>query len=439
MSRYLLLLICLTLAAVPVLNLPIGPKALTAIAEVYVAPNGTPVGNGTRERPLDLATALSGQNDLIRPGMTVWLRGGTYRGSFTSNLTGTSGSPITVRQFVGERAIIDSADSTEPTLTVNGAWTNYWGFEITNSNPDRVATRPNGVMIFGPRTRFINMVVHDTGVGMGFWTPAIDAEIYGCIIYRNGWQGPPPDRGHGHGIYTQNAEGTKHITDNIIFDQYGYGIHNYAEAGDLKGMVVEGNIVFCNGSSARPDNIDDPNILIGGAKPAERISLIDNCTYYPWSKEATNVWLNYSAKNNRGLVLRGNYLAGGAPLIMSEWFEVVADDNTLIGQGTLAAVRMPVGALPLTYTWDHNTYYTNNSTAASPFIFETAEKSSSYNFADWQKVTGFDRQGRQFRSATAKPAGVKVIIRPNLFEAGRAHLAVYNWDNSSEVEVNLKD
>ncbi|HKX32354.1 MAG TPA: hypothetical protein VJ302_32000, partial [Blastocatellia bacterium] len=135
----------------------------------------------------------------------------------------------------------------------------------------------------------------------------------------------------------------------------------------------------------------------------------------------------------------GNYLAGGAPLIMSEWFDVIADDNTLIGQGTLAAVRMPVGALPSTYSWDNNTYYTNNSTAASPFIFETAEKSSSYNFADWQKVTGFDHQGRQFRSATAKPSGVKVIIRPNLFEAGRAHLAVYNWDNSSEVEVNLKD
>ncbi|MCI0664585.1 MAG: hypothetical protein L0220_26290, partial [Acidobacteria bacterium] len=156
--------------------------------DIYVAPNGSPSGNGTTERPLDLATALSGKSSLIRPGDTIWLHGGNYPGSFTSNLTGTSQAPITVRQFPGERAIIDGANSSAPTLTVNGAWTVYRGFEVINSNPDRVNTRPNGVMIYGPQTKFINLIVHDTGVGMGFWTPAVDAEIYGCLIYRNGWQ-----------------------------------------------------------------------------------------------------------------------------------------------------------------------------------------------------------------------------------------------------------
>jgi hypothetical protein len=407
------------------------------LSGVYVAPNGSPGGNGTPENPLDLLTALSGNSNLIRPGDTVWLRGGSYAGSFTSNLTGSPQSPIMVRQFPGERATIDSANSNAPALTVNGEWAIYWGFEITNSNPDRVNTRPNGVMIYGPNTKFINLVVHDTGVGMGFWTPAINSEIYGCVVYRNGWQGPPPDRGHGHGIYSQNADGTKRIVDNIIFDQYGYGIHNYAEAGDLRGFHIEGNVIFDNGSSAKPDNANDPNILVGGRNPAERVALIGNFTYHHFDKIATNVWLNYSAQNNKDLTLQGNYFVGGTPLIMTEWLRVTATNNTLIGPGGLTVVKLPKGTLPSAYNWDFNTYYTGNSTSASPFVFETEGHSLSYTFPDWQKITGFDLNGQALKTITAKPAGVKVFVRPNLYEAGRAHIAVYNWDGNATAEVNV--
>jgi hypothetical protein len=406
---------------------------------IFVAPDGSSSGDGTFRHPLDLTTALSGDNTLIRPGDVVWVRGGTYRGSFTSTLKGRPSSPITVRQYPGERAIIDGASSAAPTLTVNGEWTFYQDFEVTNSDPDRTKARPNGIMIFGPHTKFINLIVHDTGVGMGFWTPAVDAEIYGCIVYHNGRQGPPPDRGHGHGIYAQNVEGTKRIVDNIIFDQYGYGIHNYAEAGDLKGFHIEGNIIFANGSSARPDERDEPNILVGGHKSAERVSIIENCTYHPLNKIATNVWLNYGAQNNRDLIFRGNYLAGGTPLMLSEWLQATVINNTLIGNGTLAVVKMPRGVSPSTYTWDQNLFYTNASKAASPFIFENQGKSSSYSFTDWQRISGFDRNSHQLRSADARPSGVKVFIRPNLYEKGRANIAIYNWDGHPEAEVNLGD
>jgi hypothetical protein len=407
------------------------------LGRIYVAPNGSPSGNGTAQRPLDLTTALSGKSNLIHPGDTIWLRGGTYLGSFTSNLTGRSQAPITIRQFPGERAIIDSSKSTAPALTVNGAWTTYWGFEITNSNPDRVNTRPNGVMIYGPNTKFINLIVHDTGVGMGFWTPAINSEIYGCVVYRNGWQGTSPDRGHGHGIYSQNAEGTKRIVDNIIFDQYGYGIHNYAQAGDLKGFHIEGNVIFGNGSSAQPDDTNNPNILVGGYHPAERVALIGNCTYHPSNKIATNVWLNHSAQNNKDIVLQDNYFAGGTPLIMTQWLRAVVINNTLIGPGGLTVVNLPHGILPSAYRWDNNRYYTNNSTAASPFVFEIQGKSTSYTFPEWQRATGFDQNGQVFRSDKSKPSGLKVFVRPNLYETGRANIAIYNWDNNSTIDLNL--
>src|SRR5687768_4789276 len=74
-------------------------------AEFFAAADGKANGAGSKDRPWDLRTALSAA--AIRPGDTLWLRGGTYRGDFTSRLTGTADAPITVRQYPGERAIID--------------------------------------------------------------------------------------------------------------------------------------------------------------------------------------------------------------------------------------------------------------------------------------------------------------------------------------------
>jgi hypothetical protein len=37
------------------------------------------------------------------------------------------------------------------------------------------------------------------------------------LIFYNGWDSPSGDRGHGHGIYTQNQNGTKTLDNNFIF------------------------------------------------------------------------------------------------------------------------------------------------------------------------------------------------------------------------------
>ena len=45
--------------------------------DLYVSPDGTPLGPGTMAQPYDLATALSGQAG--QAGDTVWLSGGNIR------------------------------------------------------------------------------------------------------------------------------------------------------------------------------------------------------------------------------------------------------------------------------------------------------------------------------------------------------------------------
>ncbi len=189
-------------------------------ADHYVSPRGTSDGDGSEASPWDLATALA-HPAAVQPGDTLWLLGGTYPGSFTSDLTGTARAPIVVRQKDGERATLDGGDTGgAPILAVGGAYTWFWGFEITSSDPKRTTSEtgsspgdiPRGDCIITRQSegeaigvKFVHLILHDCRQGYGFWKEAEDAEIYGNVIYYNGWDAP--DRGHGHGIYTQNDTG----------------------------------------------------------------------------------------------------------------------------------------------------------------------------------------------------------------------------------------
>jgi len=89
-------------------------------ADFYVAVNGTPSGDGSLGKPWDLQTALN-QPASLQPGDTIWLRGGTYVGRFTSVLTGLPSSVYTVRAYPGESPKIDGNWSTALGSPVNTA------------------------------------------------------------------------------------------------------------------------------------------------------------------------------------------------------------------------------------------------------------------------------------------------------------------------------
>ncbi len=96
------------------------------------------------------------------------------------------------------------------------------------------------------------------------------------LFYYNGYDAP--DRGHGHGIYAQNLGSTsKQIYDNIIFQQFGWGIHAYGEGGHLDNFDFQGNVSFNNGGLSGGWHA---NILVGGTQNvATYPKLISNYTY----------------------------------------------------------------------------------------------------------------------------------------------------------------
>lgn len=270
-------------------------------ADFYVSPSGTSGGTGTILKPWDIATALR-HPAAVKPGDTIYLRAGTYQAPqrlvWHVKLNGAANNWITIRPHPGEHARIDGG------LQVLGSYVIIRDLEVMNSNPARYTaeagsfpsniTQPTGIDVFGKGVRVINNIIHDTANGIASWQDASDNEFYGNIVFYVGWQGP--DRGHGHGFYMQNRNGRKIIADNISFHQFAQGMQVYgSSAVYLNNFLVEGNIVFSNGTLAKSLT---RNVFIGGTAMVNNPVIRDNYSYYPTIR-------NHGGENNIGYYTSG--------------------------------------------------------------------------------------------------------------------------------------
>ena len=363
----------------------------------YVGPHGNAAGNGSRSRPWDLATALKAP---IQPGDTIWVRGGTYRGTFRSTIAGKAGAPVVVRSYPGERAIIDGAGATGQTFTVTGDYTFLWGLEFTNSNPTRTTAalgelRPDVVVNHASHTKYINLIIHDGGVGIYNEPASLDVEIVGCIIYNNGWQGP--DRGHGHGLYLKSLVGPLVARDNVIFNQYGYGIHAYtnSKTGKLMNITLEGNVVFDNGTLASRRSLSS-NILLGGADYAAGDVVRNNVTYYAPSLTGAgaNVMIGFRELKNGDVIVENNFFVGGDPVLdFGFWSAARVSQNTLISASAGSRIAK------------------HDPAAVGQIWRDNAERSA--------------------------PPASAVFVRSNLYEPGRAHVVVFNGGDARFADVDV--
>jgi hypothetical protein len=499
----------------------------------YVAPTIKKSGKGTKKRPWDLATALSHPNK-IQPGATIYLRGGTYKGVFGSQLRGTATAPITVKSYPGEWAKIDGYRSTtlvhpigiadtrvvlangadfpnlseihvgneviqlknksgdapatytncdraragtsggatahsvgaEVTgrqtgiLSVVGSHTIYRDFEVMNSNPNRVSTytsnlseyggtRGNGIKIQGPNNKFINLVVHDCADGFGNWASGDNAEVYGCIIFNNGWTGT--DRGHGHGLYIQTTGGnidTRQVVDVISFNNFATGMKAYTERAASERLRFEGVVSFNNGSPHAAGPYGDPTERTAGifsgvasaAKPQKQIVVKDSYFYLPPGVTGPNLKLGYTKPHNELAEITGNHIVGGSQAFSTANFDSVTfARNTIFitpiaNRGANAYVYNLLAGSDGPYSWDENIIYNAASAGTNGLKKHYEFNRANYAFDQWQTTSGFDAKSSAHNS---RPTGVWIFLRPNHYEPGRAHIIVYNWDQEASVAVDV--
>jgi hypothetical protein len=335
----------------------------SSIAEWYVAVDGSPLCQGTLESPWDIDSALRGDQK-IAPGDTLLLRGGTYKKPFQPNgygfpvrLAGSPSAPIHVRPFNRERVTLDGGLLVQDPARY--LW--LWDLEILVSEPLPPEPLPagwyptiphGGLNIYaGEGCKYINLVVHNNLEGVSFWTPATNSELYGCLIYDNGYRAT--DRTWGHGIYTQNDTGLKTIADCILTGGKGYSLHAYGESAAVNNYLVEGNIAYNH----------EGDFLVGGLKGSRGIRVLSNYVY------DDNLRVGYMATDSVDCEVRDNVVGNGELRIFG--FQQV------INEGNLA---VKVGA--------------------------------------------------------TRPTGARALLRPNKYDARRAHLAIFNWEKKASVNVS---
>src|SRR5438093_1214082 len=80
-------------------------------------------------------------------------------------------------------------------------------------------------------------------------------------------------------------------------------------------------------------------------------------------------------------------------------------------------------------TWTGNTFFGDSSALAWRHDSGTVT-----TFDGWRTLTGFADPGTYAGTA---PEGVKIVVRPNQYEPGRANIIVYNWAQQSTVSEEI--
>jgi hypothetical protein len=428
--------------------------------EIYVAPKGAPQGDGSRQRPIDLGTALS-EKGPAAPGDTIYLKAGQYDGPigktdegvprripFAPRISGQPCRPIVVAPEPGAAAHINGTLALGEIEHVH-----FVGLEIGDLEWDplrRKHVNETAVNTGGAGLKVVNCNIFGGAMGMGLWRPAVDLEVYGCLIHDFGYYSDTL-RGSGHAAYIQNDRGTKRFEHNVAYRGCGWNYDLYTQGGEVKGIDLIENIGYL-ASWHKPGQVGF-NFGLTGFKPAERIRFIGNVGYHSRAAEQrwrSNMRLMASKPEafHRDAVVKDNYVMGTfRALVLGRWQDIEVTGNTFWATDFLTEISSapsgsgipenPPRPDPKGYRVDRNTYFDNGK--PRPFVYSARENphdEETLSFAQWQ-AQGLDKHSRMLPGKDGRPTGTKVFVFPNKIVKGRAHVAVFNWDRLDRIEVDL--
>jgi len=484
----------------------------------YVSRDGKPDGKGSKKHPWDLATALS-LSTKIKPGATIYLRGGAYRGKFQCHLTGDSSKPITVRSYPGEWAKLDgymtttlsgaiSSSMTSITLVdgasfadgnvftfrdgevgteeqvylngksgntfsscsrgwngtkpinhssgvtmvlggsqvnVDGSYMIWRDLEITNSNPLRTQDTPNsqdapylrgeGVFNLGAHNKFINCIIHDVQDGYFNGDTGVGAEIYGCLIFNNGYVAGGRYNGHGLYLIHTDLNSTAYIKDNVVFNNSNMGIKGDSQTGNTVNIWSEGNICFNNGSWTNDVTRHFNLFMATNNGIADAITVKDNYLWHPIGVNGGSFVMGIGGVDMGSLIATGNYVMGGGQAVaIDRWTAVTFTGNSVdasdASPGNAQLIAYSPSSGGTTAIWNNNVYYNNTPNKKGFF----SGNSDALDLTEWNSKTGFDSTSTY---VIGHPTSSVVAVRANRYDSSQANIVIYNWSNAKKIRVDL--
>ncbi len=441
---------------------------------------GSPGGNGTKDQPWDLQTALSQTSGCVNGGDIIWLHEGVYNGNYKSLLNSTNSKFITISGYKNTEVILNGniSNSKHYVLEVSGSKVIFKNFEITylgdfsrekSDNKFKAVTGINHVK--GEDCKFQNLIVHNIpGSGIGSWKATGGTIIEDCLIYNNGYQSK---RGHGVGIYVQNqSHKTRILRNNIVFNNYYKGIEVWSATSGSKLEFVKNinlldNIVFNNGT---PSGKPWANVIIASGDQesinvAKNIKVKNNVFYH--NTDFTNtknfgygnsLTLGYTDKalvENVSII--DNVIIGRNNALNLMHMKSAEFKNNTVYSGYVHFATSSLPALELgALHFDNNKYYTRKPASLRVLKykdFKLTDWRKTYKIdhhSEWKplkdfeinpvlKITELKTQPNQFNIALLDKSGKDVMIDFNEFDISEGQTyKIYDIENRSVVVASGK-
>lgn len=424
------------------------PTAVTTGAIWYASPTGLSANAGTQAAPWDIVTALAGgpAGTSVLPGDTIRVRAGTYgtgAETYTISLTGTAAKPITITNMPGENVALNVVQvDFRGAFTVIQPQAGSCGLEIYRStgptsqfeNTDLVRMQDGG-----DGNKMIHVAIHDgCGDGVSPQSETADHEVYGNYLWNNG-RVADINGVYAHGIYshgTTTAGTTRKIRNNILFDQAAYGIHCFADTGNLQNLDVEQNIAFMNGLGG-----GGFDLLIGGQTALSALQFLDNVGLR--TDGNTVLSLGYLSDSDPGVsntsgTATGNYLNGGISINNWDAATLTWSSNTAVGASD-EIIKWRFKGATATFggvTATGNAY----AQAGNPFGLWAVTTSLDVTVVEYATLADYQTgTGKESASTytAASNLGTKTFLFPSVFDATRGHLAIDNPTSAATVSVDI--
>lgn len=237
---------------------------------LYVSSEGSALGNGTKEKPLDLITAVN----FCQPGQEIVLLGDKiYTTGVVLIERGNDGTPSkrkVLRSEEGKRTVLDFSSS-RAKVSAFQLYGNYW--DIKNIDITGTPDDTKGLQIAGNYNRIIMVDAYlngDTGIqisGRGSETfakwPSYNL-VYGCESFGNA----DPAQNNADGFAAKLTVGEGNVFRNCISHHNvddGWDLYAKVETGPIGATLLDNCITYANGTKLDGTGQGDGNgFKLGG-------------------------------------------------------------------------------------------------------------------------------------------------------------------------------
>ena len=240
-------------------------------SKIYVSQNGDVFGDGTKNSPVDLESAIL----YSKPGQTILLAGGKYYPSRPITIDrGNDGKPNARKVLMSEdpnnRAIIDFS-STKMTVSGISLYGSYWTFkniDITGTPGDC-----KGIQVAGNYNQLLMVDAYlngDTGIQISgrasepYEKWPHDNLVYGCESFGNA----DPAQNNADGFAAKLTTGEGNVFRNCVAHHNvddGWDLYAKIETGPIGAVLIDNCIAYNNGRKIDNSGKGDGNgFKLGG-------------------------------------------------------------------------------------------------------------------------------------------------------------------------------